>query len=282
MAKVICVKISKGGVGKTTLSSNLGAMLAKKGFRVLLIDLDSQANLSRTFVRKFEEGKYTSSHFLGDGILDLNLLRYNVDKGLDIIVSDIGLQEVAKFLEGKGNYYRRLHELLESKSISEEYDFVLLDLSPGVADSLTQMALFASSLLVSPVHFDTDSLSGLVLTINDISALYESGVLERDLKYLVVPNRYDRRFAKDNETIMKMIYENLEKEFIAEPIRENSHIRKARMLGMSAVHYELAPERAKEHRRAVEDFDCLAQKVLEMVGVENRELEVVSEEVLEA
>lgn len=225
-----------------------------------MIDLDSQANLSKCFLKEFNENKLTSSNLLGNGIENLEEFVYEINENLHLITADIGLHEVSKFLESEGEYYNRLKYLIENTKI-KDYDYVILDLSPGVADTLTEIALVASDLLICPMHFDIDSLTGIVHTINDISRLYEAQILDKELNYLVVPNRHDRRFEKDNETIIKMVYDNLDEDFIAEPIRENSHIKKARMIGVSAIEYEAAPKRKYEHKRATEDFKKLSEKV---------------------
>lgn len=259
--KTICVKVSKGGVGKTTISSNLAVVLARQGFKTLLIDLDSQANLSTSLLGELDEEKLTSSNLLGDDLRDINELIYSLEENLDIITADIGLHEVAKYLENKGNYTKRLSEVYSNLSIENNYDLVIFDLSPGVADTLTEIVLAQSELLVCPTHFDVDSLSGIVHTISDVSRLSEKNLVKEDIHYLVVPNRYDRRFEKDNEQIRQILYENLEEEFIAEPIRENSHIKKARMQGVNIIDYELDPSRKYEHKKGIEDFEKLAKRI---------------------
>lgn len=264
MSKIICVKVSKGGVGKTTISSNLGYLFADKGNRVLMIDLDSQANLVKSFVKSVDFDKLTSSNLLGDENFDLVNSVYKLSENLDVIGADIGLSEVAKFLESGSEYYNRLNEVFEKIKIKDKYDFVFLDLPPGVSDSITEIALCASDLVVCPTHFDVDSLSGIVYTIEDISRLSENGLLKQDIKYLVVPNRYDKRFEKDNKIISDMIYDNLEEEFISIPIRENSHIKKARMRGITAIEYEELPENKYGHKKATEDFEKLCEKVLSL------------------
>lgn len=264
MVKIITLKVSKGGVGKTMIASNLAYVLSQKKFRVLMIDLDSQSNLSKSFIREFDEDKLTSSNLLGDESVDIQEMIYSVGEKLDLISSDIGLHEVAKYLEQKGDYFSKLSKLVED-DVFENYDFVILDLPPGVSDIITELSIASSDLIVCPTHFDIDSLTGIVHTINDISRLSEANLAKDELKYLIVPNRYDKRFKKDNGTIINMLYENLDEEFISEPIRENSHIKKARMIGVSAIEYEQAPERKYEHRRACEDFEALAVRVLEML-----------------
>ncbi|MCA9459603.1 MAG: ParA family protein, partial [Nanoarchaeota archaeon] len=239
-------------------------IMSDNGKKILMIDLDSQANLSKTFLREFDDEKLSSSNLLGDDNVKLEEMIYSINENLDLIIADIGLHEVSKYLESLGEYYSKLKKMVED-DLFEKYDYVILDLSPGVADSITEIAISASDLLVCPTHFDIDSLSGLVLTIDDMGRLHESQIIDSNLKYLVVPNRYDKRFSKDNEQIINMLYENLDKEFIAEPIRENSHIKKARMYGKTAVEYENSPERKYEHKRAIEDFKKLALKVEELL-----------------
>lgn len=265
--KTICVKVSKGGVGKTTISSNLAVVLARQGFKTLLIDLDSQANLSTSLLGEVDEEKLTSSNLLGDDLRDINELIYSLEENLDIITADIGLHEVAKYLENKGNYTKRLSEVYSNLAIENKYDLVIFDLSPGVADTLTEIVLAQSELLVCPTHFDVDSLSGIVHTISDVSRLSEKNLVKEDIHYLVVPNRYDRRFEKDNEQIRQILYENLEEEFIAEPIRENSHIKKARMQGVNIVDYELDASRKYEHKKGIEDFEQLAQRIISLLSL---------------
>ena len=262
MPKIVCVKISKGGVGKTTIVTNLSHFMAKTGHKILLIDLDSQANLSKTFIKEFDNDKLTSSNLLAEEFGKIEDYTYFIEENLDLISADIGLFEVGKYLESKeiNESIKTLKKILEHKDF-EKYDYVFLDLSPGVADIITHTSLLAADLVICPIHFDIDSLSGLILTIDEISHLNSQGIMTKEVDYLIVPNRYDLRFKADNETIINMVYENLEKEFIAEPIRENSHIKKARMLGKSAIEYELEPERKYEHKKANEDFSKLAKKV---------------------
>ena len=260
MVKIISVKVSKGGVGKTTIVSNLAYILARDK-KVLIIDLDSQSNLKNSFKEHILSDKFTSSNLLGDGFFDKKKSISNINNNLDIIISDIGLAEVSKYLElNYKDYYFRLKKVIMTTDM-KNYDYIIIDLSPGVADTLTDIALSTSDLVICPMHFDIDSISGIIHTIKDISRLSNAKIIDKELEYLIVPNRYDKRFEKDNKLIIDMVYENLEKEFIAEPIRENSHIKKARMEGLCAIEYENKPEKKYEHKKAIEDFEILSKKI---------------------
>lgn len=265
MTKIITVKVSKGGVGKTTIASNLASILSKQNNKILLIDLDAQSNLSKTFLKEIDEEKLTSSNLIADDAIDFDNIIHKIDDNLDIIVSDTGLHEASKYIESQEKYFDKLDTILQD-SFFKKYDYILLDLSPGVSDILTEIALVSSNLLICPTHFDIDSLTGLILTINDLSRLFDTNILKKELNYLIVPNRFDQRFKKDNQSIIDMLYENIDEEFIANPIRENSHIKKARMVGMSAIDYENDESRKYEHKRATEDFEKLAQKIIEMLN----------------
>lgn len=263
MTKIITVKVSKGGVGKTTITSNLGYLLSKKNLKTLLIDFDSQSNLSKIFIKE-ESNKLTSSNLLGDEINKVEDYLNEINENLYIISSDIGLHEVSKFIEQKKNYNNILIEKLNKINNFKKFDYIILDLPPGVADTITQIALFSSDLLICPCHFDIDSLTGLVHTISDIYRLQEAKIIDEKINYLIVPNRYDKRFKKDNEQIFELLYENIDKEFIAKPIRENSHIKKARMQGECAIEYETNENKKTFHKKAVEDFEELYKKIIKI------------------
>jgi len=262
MVNVISLKVSKGGAGKTTIASNLSHVLAMDGKRVLMIDFDSQANLSNIFIPSVEDDQLTSSNLLGDDSIDLDELILEVDENLHLIVADNGLQEVGKYLENQGSYHNSLRDVLGHSSITDEYDYVILDLSPGVSDIITEICLVASDLLIAPTLFDLKSVKGVSHTVGDVNRLIQAEVLKKSVpSILIVPNRYDQRFKKDNEYVSDLLYKNMDKKFISDPIRENSHIKKADFEAKSAIEFELSEKNKRGHKKAVEDFKKLAKKV---------------------
>ena len=183
--KVVSIINYKGGVGKTTLTANLGAYAALQGRRVLLVDLDPQTHLTFSFMtddqwrKKYEDTKTLKNYF--DSLIDersgVSLaslvipLNYNLYTKLDLICSHIGLADMDMKLAGKStassssqlasnslrmyNYFRSGLETLSS-----EYDLVLIDCSPNF-NALVRNAVVASDYYLVPARFDYLSLLGI-------------------------------------------------------------------------------------------------------------------------
>ena len=187
--KIIAIINYKGGVGKTTITANLGAELAFRGKRVLAIDLDPQASLTFSFFsvdewrKKFEASKTIKNWYDAfiDKDTDLNLrslighpARVNTGtKGrLDLVCSHLALinvdLELATRLIGgterdlRNNYLRvhsRLRQGLESLE-ADQYDFVLIDCPPNF-NIVTKTAIAASEYLLVPTKPDYLSTLGI-------------------------------------------------------------------------------------------------------------------------
>jgi chromosome partitioning protein len=192
--KVVSVINHKGGVGKTTLTANLGAGLAARGRRVLLVDLDAQASLTVSLVRETEWRDVilpskTIKHWfdgLGSGsarrmsdliISPREVIPILAPTGgyLDLIAAHRDLTDTDGELEhlvrsDPANYvpaHHRLHAGLRQPDLAE-YDVVLIDCAPhfGV---LARNAVLASDLLLVPVRPDslsTNGLNSLALKVN--------------------------------------------------------------------------------------------------------------------
>ena len=178
--KVISVVNYKGGVGKTTVTSNLAAGLAKRKYKVLAIDLDPQSNLTFSFFNldewkdKYAQNKTIKNWFESKGDLkfeDLILNPSNVkDKNLNIISSHIGLIysdiEIAYRMSSirskkqKENYIKA-HDILKD-GIKElrGYDIVLIDCPPNF-NMITRNAIVASDYYLVPIKLDCLSTLGL-------------------------------------------------------------------------------------------------------------------------
>jgi len=169
--KTIAVYHNKGGVGKTTVAVNLAAALRKKGKRVLLLDLDSQANT--TFATglikfQFEEDDNLKDlniyHVLESG--DFNFIHNVVRKShyfnnpeIDVIPSHINLIEGQYKLNQIGASKTRL--ITKLKKVENEYDVVIIDTPPS-RDLYAQVALIAANYLIIPSDLKPFANQGLL------------------------------------------------------------------------------------------------------------------------
>ncbi|MCR5874757.1 AAA family ATPase [Phenylobacterium sp. J426] len=199
--KVVSVINYKGGVGKTSLTANLGAELAWRGKRVLLIDLDAQASLTFSFIKPDE----WSSNFEASGTIKawfdahesgapmpLSELVHSPERmkqklrgrgELDVIYSHLGLINVdlelatklggANLSQAKKNFiaiHRRLAEGLEVLAEEMDYDIVLIDCPPNF-NIVTKTAIIASDYILVPTRPDELSTLGIDYLMRSIRGL---------------------------------------------------------------------------------------------------------------
>lgn len=146
--RVLSVVSTKGGVGKTTVTANLGGLIADAGLRVLLLDLDSQPTLS---------SYYTLSHEAVAGAYELialnltdsaQIISTTTVAGLDLILSNDDHGRLSTLLLHAPDGRLRLRNLLDA--FRPRYDLLLID-TQGARSVLLEMAILASDLALSPV-----------------------------------------------------------------------------------------------------------------------------------
>jgi len=153
--KVISLSNQKGGVGKTTLALALAAGLKKRGYRVLAIDADPQANFSTSV--GFEEGpdnKNLYNVFTGAKVKD-NTVTTNL--GFDLVKGSLRLTNADREFSALGSE-RIIKKAL--KHVTDDYDFCIID-TPPTLGILTTCALVASDAMVIPVQASLFSLQGI-------------------------------------------------------------------------------------------------------------------------
>ncbi len=166
MARMVAVVNQKGGVGKTTTTVNMGAHLAEMGQKVLLVDIDSQANAtSGVGIDVSKIGETVYELFL-DGSKILDVLYPTAVDNLHIIPSSPHLAGIASELAGAEGREFYLKQALAA--VEDAYDFILIDCPPSLG-ILTINALVAAKEVMVPVQcefYALEGLSRLVQTIN--------------------------------------------------------------------------------------------------------------------
>lgn len=181
MTRIIAVAGRKGGSGKTTTSLNLAGILAERGLRVLLVDLDPQASLTRLLLG----GAISAGDGIGQRILEpqrgLDDLARTVSLGVDLYPGDRGVETAAITLTDDPTGPLRLRRLLRSVT---SYDAIVLDTPPLLGFALNS-ALLAASVAVLPTLLVQQDLDALADTLVLRDRLAELGVADQ---LIIVPN----------------------------------------------------------------------------------------------
>lgn len=171
--KVLAVANQKGGVGKTTTSVNLGAALAEKGARVLIIDLDPQANATSALGHETVPDNSLYQPLLGLGSLQ-EVIVPTRRENLWLIPGDLNLAgaevEVARMEE----HLTRLRVALEPLRHDKPFEFVLLDCPPSLGILMTN-ALAAADELLIPIQCEYFALEGLSKIDSVVGQIRDSG-----------------------------------------------------------------------------------------------------------
>ena len=174
MSKIICIANQKGGTGKTTTTECLGVGLANLGKKVLLIDLDPQADLTTCLGWKDTDGlKSTISDVIASSMLDKP---FNIEgtvlhsnEGVDVIPANIELSDIEVSLVNTMNREKILENSISD--IAKKYDYVLIDCMPSLG-MLTVNALSVADEVIIPVqaqYLSAKGMTNLLRTINKVN-----------------------------------------------------------------------------------------------------------------
>ena len=141
---------TKGGVGKTTLTANLGALLADMGLRVLLVDADVQPSLSKYFPLSPPQPVAGLTDVLVRGEVAAASITPTVFPNLHLVASDDPEGRLPNWLLGRIDRGFRLRHALRVGLVPSAYDCVLID-TPGAIGPLQDAAVMAADVLVSPI-----------------------------------------------------------------------------------------------------------------------------------
>jgi chromosome partitioning protein len=190
--KLICTN-NKGGVGKTTLAFNLAVSLAKKGYKIVLVDLDPQCNLSRLCLGKeyYEKTLFSleekSVYNVLQGVIEggsdvdtsVQFIQLSQDKNLSLLKGDINLSLYESLLTtayGQAasgqqiGYFQTsaIDRFLREKGMSDDVDVFIVDTSPSLG-LLNQMIFLGTDYFLVPMMPDAFSVQG----IENLGVIYE-------------------------------------------------------------------------------------------------------------
>ncbi len=180
MAKVITFSIYKGGTGKTTSAVNTAAALAKARQRVLLVDLDQQAQATKYVGIDPDTSPLNIAQVFIQNV-PIRLAIQPTPFGFDVVSASDVLAAVEAMLES-GKDEALLREKLGG--LSADYDYILLDTPPG-KDKLTFNALIAAQQIIVPVSAEKAAIDGLADLIKHLhTVLWPKYNLDQDIRIL--------------------------------------------------------------------------------------------------
>jgi len=237
----IAVSLSKGGVGKTTTAVNLSAGLAKAGYKVLLVDTDTQGQTSRALGVKSNAG--LAELILGEVKPEEAIVEAR--ERLYLLAGGRSLAGIKRAIDRKDfGGEKTLSEGLDP--IDDQYDFIILDTSPGW-DSLTVNVLFYTDEILAPVSMEILTLTGLLDFQQSIEAIQK---YREDLQIrYILPTFFDKRVKKSEEILQQL--QSFYGDKVCDPIRYSVRLSEAPGFGQDIYEYSPASAGSEDYKSLV-------------------------------
>ena len=241
MTKIIAVLNHKGGVGKTTTTINLAAALQQKKKRVLLIDMDGQANLTESCGLSIEEERTVYGAMKGEYTLPV----FELENGLSVVPSCLDLSATESELINEPGRELILKGLIAKLLETRKFDYILIDCPPSLG-LLTLNALTSADFLIIPVQAQFLAMRGIVKERLNPN-LNIGGI---------VITQFDKRKTL-NKSVAELISESFCDKVFKTVIRDNVSLAEAPIKGMNIFEYNKNSNGAK-------DYMELAKEVLKL------------------
>lgn len=255
MGKVISFGNHKGGVGKSSSVSAVGSILASRGYKVLMVDLDAQANLTKHhFEEEFDapDAKTIFSAFRDRDILPCYHVNEAEGQVLDLVPSTIRMSGFSSVIADCQFRDRVLTKLL--KPVRDKYDFILIDCPPALGD-IASNAFVASDYVIIPMQPDVLSYYGIEMLMNTIAEVKEEG--NQNLQVLgIFFTMYDPRENITDVVVNAVIEFNFR--VLNTRINKDTKVKSAPLFHRSLLSY--APD-----TRAVKQYNELTDEILNYV-----------------
>lgn len=253
MTYVVAISNEKGGVAKTTTTLSLGAALVDSGQKVLVVDLDPQANLTLALGIEPGSAAVTSSHVLIESAPLMSARLTTEIENLDLIPSHSSIESAEQFLPVRTHYTSGLKRAIDNAA-PLPYDYILFDCPPFLG-AITTNALSASNLLLIPTqaeYFSAYALRNMMGIIRRVRL--ESNA---DLGYRILITMLDRR-NRTHRNIQEQLQNTFGDGLFKTVIEIDTKLRESPIAGLPITHYRPGARGSQQYRE-------LAQELIEHV-----------------
>ena len=244
--KIIAVANHKGGVGKTTTVANLGSILSVKGHRVLLVDLDAQANLTASLVASID-GPSIYEALTGKTdclpVVSVNDRLHLVPASLTLAMADVELSTaIAR--------EHILASLLSKAKVEDNYDFVLLDCPPSLG-LVTLNAITASTDVLIPLISEVLPFKGLTMMSDFISMVRQKLNPQAHISGIVITRWENSKLSRGIEERLRVWKGDV---VYRSKIRKNVRLAEAPLQNRNILDYASGSNGAKDYTSLAEEF----------------------------
>lgn len=254
---VIAVANEKGGVAKTTTTLSLGSVLATKGYKTCIIDLDAQANLSLAIGFDPNHTQKSVAGLLQNSTTFYEIVQQTKINNLWLIPSNHQMSLSERFLPIQRNYEYILRETI--KKNLQDFDYVIIDCPPFLG-AVTLNALVASNMLLVPTqaeYFSVFALKGLMAWIKMIRSKYNP-----QLTYRLVLTMVDRR-NKIHRVLSEQLRSSFNNGLLNTVINTDTKLRECPIAGLPITHHA-------KNSRAAQQYLALGEEIIEYVSETNK------------
>lgn len=236
--KVIAISLMKGGVAKTTSVLNIGACLARKKKRILLIDLDPQYNLSLSLgIEDAENNIYT----IMKGESEVEPLE--IGSHLHLIPSNLNLTRGEVEFNAEFEREKLLKKILEP--LKKDYDYIIIDCPPSLG-ILTINAVIASDFIISPIDSNYLALKGYSILKESLEKI------GRDIDKVFITRQDKRKII--HRQVEQSLREMLGNKVLQTTIRETVALSESPTRGLSILDYDSDSRGAKDYLKLTNEL----------------------------
>ena len=248
MGKIIAIANQTGGVGKTTTSVNLSALLAKKGKKVVLIDADPQGNATSGLGVDKDVEKSLYDVLINEEPV-AGTLQDTVEKNLKICPSNMNLAGAEVELVSQMSREHRLKEQLEG--IKDKFDYIFIDCPPSLG-LITLNSFTAADSVLIPVQCEYYALEGLGQLLNTINLVKKHLNKSLEIEGALL-TMYDIRTNLSNQ-VVKEVKKYFDDKVYKTVIPRNVRLSEAPSFGMPITMYDPKSKGARSYEKLAKEF----------------------------